>query len=123
MGNGDEASGDGFKYRGRGIFQLTGRDNYQAFTDFYQDKYSSTVDFVSDPDQVASNGQYATLSALWFYNKSVGSTKLDATSASVTKVTKRVNGGTNGLSDRQSIFNRAFGVLVIGPLLSGGIPF
>jgi RHS repeat-associated protein len=123
MGNGDEASGDGFKYRGRGVFQLTGKDNYQNFTDFYQKKYSSTVDFVSDPDQVASNSEYATLSALWFYNKNIGNTKLDATSASVTKVTKRVNGGTNGLSDRQSIFNRAFGVLVLGPLLSGGIPF
>ncbi|MEJ0105441.1 MAG: DUF6443 domain-containing protein [Bacteroidota bacterium] len=121
MGNGDEASGDGYKYRGRGIFQLTGKDNFQAFTDFYQGKYNSTVDFVSEPDQVANNSEYSTLSALWYYSKNVAGLKLDATSASVTAVTKRVNGGTNGLSDRQDIFNRTVNVLIIQPILVAGI--
>jgi putative chitinase len=115
LGNGDESSGDGYKYRGRGIFQLTGKNNYQAFTDFYQSKYNSTVDFVSEPDQVANNTEYAILSGLWYYSENVGGLKLDATNASVTAVTKAVNGGTNGLSERQKIFNQAYNVLVIGP--------
>ena len=124
MGNGDEASGDGYKYRGRGIFQLTGKDNYQAFTDFYNNQYpNGSVDFASEPDQVANNSEYATLSALWYFGKNVGGLKLDATKASVTQVTKKVNGGTNGLSDRQDIFNRAINVFYVVPLLMGFNPY
>jgi putative chitinase len=121
FGNGNESTGDGYKYRGRGIFQLTFKDNYQAFTNFYQDKYSSSVDFVSEPDQIANNAEYSVLSALWFFNTNVGGLKMDATKASATAITKKVNGGTNGLSDRQDIFNRAVFVLIVQPILIAGL--
>jgi putative chitinase len=94
MGNGDEASGDGYKYRGRGYIQLTGKDNYKAF--------DATVpeDITANPDLVAT--QYPLLSAAWFWNKNGLNAIADkgADDATVTSVTKRVNGGTIGLPDR-----------------------
>lgn len=94
MGNGDEASKEGYKFRGRGYIQLTGKDNYKAF--------DATVpeDILANPDLVAT--KYPLLSAGWFWSKTGLNAVADkgATDADVTSVTKRVNGGTIGLPDR-----------------------
>jgi putative chitinase len=99
MGNGDEASGDGFKFRGRGFIQLTGKDNYKAFSDFIKE------DCVANPDLVAT--KYPLASAAFFFQKNKLWDICDkgATTEVVTLVTKRVNGGTHGLDDRISKFN------------------
>lgn len=99
MGNGLEASGEGYKFRGRGYIQLTGKENYTAF-----DKYVEE-DILATPDLVAT--KYPLLSAAWFFYKN-GLHKIadeGATDEAVTKVTKRVNGGTIGLPDRIKHFN------------------
>ena len=98
MGNGDEASGDGFKFRGRGYIQLTGKDNYKQFSDFIGE------DCVANPDLVAT--KYPLTSAAFFFNKNGLWAICDkgATDDVVTMVTKRVNGGTHGLADRLSKF-------------------
>jgi putative chitinase len=99
MGNGLEATGEGFKFRGRGYIQLTGKENYTAF-----DK-SVEEDILATPDLVAT--KYPLLSAAWFFYKN-GLHKIadeGATDEVVTKVTKRVNGGTIGLPDRIKHFN------------------
>lgn len=98
MGNGDEASGDGFKFRGRGYIQLTGKDNYKAFSDFIGE------DCVANPDLVAT--KYPLASAAFFFQKNKLWDICDkgATTEVVTLVTKRVNGGTHGLDDRISKF-------------------
>lgn len=105
MGNGDEASGDGYKYRGRGYIQLTGKDNYKAF--------DATVpeDITANPDLVAT--QYPLLSAAWFWNKNGLNAIADkgADDAAVTAVTKRVNGGTIGLPDRIKHFKEYHALL------------
>jgi len=94
MGNGPETSGEGWKFRGRGYIQLTGKVNYAEF-----DKVV-TENIIENPDLVAT--KYPLLSAAWYWN----SRKLNAvadqgiTDAVVTKVTKLVNGGTIGLADR-----------------------
>jgi putative chitinase len=99
MGNGDEISGDGFKFRGRGYIQLTGKVNYKAFSDFIGE------DCVANPDLVAT--KYPLASAAFFFNNNNLWTICDkgATSDVVVLVTKRVNGGTNGLEERQSNFD------------------
>jgi putative chitinase len=105
MGNGDEASGDGAKYCGRGYIQLTGKTNYQAFFT------SMKLDVNSDPALVAT--QYALASAAWFWNKN-GLNKLadgGATDAVVTSITKKVNGGTIGLEDRQKHFKEFYALV------------
>jgi putative chitinase len=105
MGNGAEASGEGYKFRGRGYIQLTGQDNYTAFGK------SIGEDIPSNPDVVAS--QYALLSAAWFFNKN-GLHKMADEGASdivVTKITKRVNGGTIGLPDRIKHFKEYYHLL------------
>lgn len=105
MGNGNEASGDGFKFRGRGYIQLTGRDNYTAFGK------SIGVAIEETPDLVAT--QYALASAAWFWSKN-GLNKIadtGATDAAVTMITKRVNGGTIGLADRIKHFKEYFSLL------------
>jgi putative chitinase len=105
MGNGDEASGDGAKYCGRGFIQLTGKTNYQAFFK------SVGVDINTDPTLVAT--QYPLASAAWFFNKN-GLHKIadgGATTAVVTSITKRVNGGTIGLDDRIKHFNEFYALL------------
>ena len=98
MGNGDEASGDGFKFRGRGYIQLTGKGNYKAFSNFIGE------DCVANPDLVSD--KYPLVSASWFFDKNNLWTICDkgATDEVVTAVTKRVNGGSNGLTDRLSKF-------------------
>lgn len=100
MGNSDEASGDGFKYRGRGAVQLTGKDNYKAFSDFIGE------DCVSNPDLVSS--KYILSSAAFFFHKNNLNAISDkgATPDVVASVTKRVNGGTIGLAHRQEEFNK-----------------
>lgn len=67
IGNGDAASGDGWKYRGRGIKQLTGRDNYRRFTELHNSIWGEDVDFEEDPDLIATDVKYAIRSALVFW--------------------------------------------------------
>jgi len=105
MGNGVEASGDGYKFRGRGYIQLTGKENYTAFGK------SIGVDILSNPDSVATT--YALASAAWFFSKN-GLHKIADEGASdmvVTKITKRVNGGTIGLEDRIKHFKEYYHLL------------
>jgi len=105
MGNGSEASGEGYKFRGRGYIQLTGKENYTAFGK------SIGEDILSNPDVVSS--KYALLSAAWFFSKN-GLHKIadsGASDAVVTQITKRVNGGTIGLPDRIKHFKEYYKLL------------
>ena len=105
MGNGLEASGEGYKFRGRGYIQLTGKENYTAFGKAIGE------DILANPDKVAST--YALLSAAWFFSKN-GLHKIADEGASdtvVTKITKRVNGGTIGLPDRIKHFKEYYHLL------------
>jgi len=103
MGNGDEASGEGFKFRGRGYIQLTGKQNYTAFGK------AIGIDIAANPDLVAS--KYPLLSAAWFFSKNCLGKCKDASDASVLAVTKCVNGGTIGLADRQKHFKEYYHLL------------
>jgi putative chitinase len=98
MGNGDEASGDGFKFRGRGYIQLTGKNNYTSFSTFVGE------DCVADPDLVAT--KYPLASAAFYFNSNNIWAICDrgADDGTVTSVTKAVNGGTTGLSERLQNF-------------------
>ena len=94
MGNGAESTREGYKFRGRGYIQLTGKENYTSFGKAIGE------DMTINPDKVASH--YALLSAAWFFSKN-GLHKIadeGSSDAVVTKITKRVNGGTIGLADR-----------------------
>jgi putative chitinase len=105
MGNGAEATGEGYKFRGRGYIQLTGKDNYSAFDKVVEEN------LIEQPDLVAT--KYPLLSAAWFFHKN-GLHKLadgGATEAVVTTITKRVNGGTIGLPDRIKHFNEYHALL------------
>jgi len=105
MGNGNEASGEGYKFRGRGYIQLTGKENYTAFGK------SIGEDMTANPDKVASS--YALLSAAWFFSKNGLHKMADggASDAVVTSITKRVNGGTIGLADRIKHFKEYYHLL------------
>jgi putative chitinase len=105
MGNGDETTKEGFKFRGRGYIQLTGKSNYTAFAK------SIGEDTVANPDLVAT--KYPLASAAWFFSKNGLNSIADrgADSATVTAVTKRVNGGTIGLADRIKHFNEYYKLL------------
>jgi putative chitinase len=105
MGNGPEATKEGFKFRGRGYIQLTGKDNYSAFDKFVPE------DILANPDLVAT--KYPLMSAAWFFNKNGLWTICDrgADQVTVTAVTKRVNGGTIGLPDRIKHFNEYYNLI------------
>ena len=105
MGNGDESTKEGFKFRGRGYIQLTGKANYTAFAKAIGE------DTVSNPDLVAT--KYPLASAAWFFSKNGLNSIADrgADTATVTAVTKRVNGGTIGLADRIKHFNEYYKLL------------
>jgi putative chitinase len=105
MANGSEASGDGYKFRGRGYIQLTGKDNYTQFGKAIGE------DVLSNPDIVS--GKHALLSAAWFWSKNGLNNLSDggSTDAVVTTITKRVNGGTIGLADRIKHFKEYYHLL------------
>jgi putative chitinase len=105
MGNGDEASKDGFKFRGRGYIQLTGKDNYKNFAKFIGE------DTIENPDLVAT--KYPLASAAFFFdsNKLWSICDKGSDDITVTAVTKRVNGGTIGLPDRIKHFKEYYNLL------------
>ena len=105
MGNGPKSTKEGYKFRGRGYIQLTGKDNYTAFDKFVDD------DILGNPDLVAT--KYPLMSAAWFFNKNGLWSICDkgADDATVTLVTKRVNGGTIGLADRIKHFKEYYALL------------
>ena len=102
MGNRDEASGDGYRFRGRGCIQLTGHANY-----FHAGK-ALGVDFVMEPDLVATP-KYAALTAGWFW--STHKCNEFANRSDWIGLTKKINGGTIGLDDRIKHINHALSVL------------
>ena len=105
MGNGAEPTGEGYKFRGRGYIQLTGKENYTAFGK------SINEDMTANPDKVATH--YPLLSAAWFFSKNGLHKMADggATDTVVTSITKRVNGGTIGLPDRIKHFKEYYSLL------------
>jgi len=96
MGNGPESSGSGWLWRGRGALQLTGHDNYKAFSD-----YIGRPDVMTNPDLVATELCFE--SALWFFDKNKLWSICDKgiNDAAILALTKRINGGTHGLDDRR----------------------
>lgn len=115
MGNGDTESGDGWKYRGRGLIQLTGKNNYDKATN---EMYALPlgVDFVDEPDLLATP-EYAAQSAAWYWETNGLNALADqlggADDTEVFKaITKRINGGYNGLDDRLAMYERAKIVIV-----------
>ena len=97
MGNGNEASGDGWKFRGRGALQLTGKANYEAFA-----KYLGNNEVIENPDLVAT--KYSFESAMFFFerNKLWAICDQGINDAAILALTKRINGGTHGLEDRKA---------------------
>ncbi|UVE43219.1 glycoside hydrolase family 19 protein [Pseudomonas chlororaphis] len=104
LGNTPEADGDGQKYRGRGLIQVTGRANYQACSEalFGDSRLLNTPELLENP-------VYAALSAGWFWQRA-GLNSL-ADKGDFLTITKRINGGTNGLVDREALYERALKVL------------
>ena len=106
--NGNIMSGDGWRFRGRGIFQLTWKSNYNDFNNFYNSQFSPSLDLTNNPNLVATNDTLAILSGLWFYKKKVLNKINIDQHTSVALVTRKVNGKKLiGLKDRESIFNEA----------------
>lgn len=104
LGNTPEADGDGQKYRGRGLVQVTGRANYEACSEalFGDSRLLNTPELLEQP-------VYAAMSAGWFWQKEGLNTLADK--GDFLAITKRINGGTNGLEDRQALYKRALEVL------------
>lgn len=105
MGNGSEASKEGWLYRGRGLIQLTGKDNYRAFGR----EIEQENEVLADPDLVLEP-EFAALSAAWFWERN-GLNEL-ADQENVLAITKRINGGTNGLEDRERLLEQALAVFL-----------
>jgi len=102
MGNGDEASGDGWNYCGRGLIQLTGKNNYQAFADSIQTNISEIPAYLQTVEG-------AIQSACWFWENNNLNACADA--GDIVKMTKIINGGTLGLDDRTARYNHALQIL------------
>ena len=98
MGNGDEESGDGYRFRGRGAIQLTGRSNYTACGEDLE------VDLINNPDWLETP-EGAIMSAAWFWDQHDLNAYADA--SDVIAVTKKINGGTIGIEDRKELFAEA----------------
>lgn len=104
MGNRGEASGDGWKFRGRGLIQLTGRSNYKAFAEWVGDER-----IMEEPDLVSS--EYAVHSAVFFWDRNALNKFADKDD--VVGLTKKINGGDNGLAHRKELLNKASGLLTM----------
>ena len=103
MGNGDEASGDGYRYRGRGLIQLTGKNNYRAFSQWVGE------DVVANPDMVSE--KYAVHSAVFFWETNALSALADTDD--LRAITRRINGGLNGFADRRELLEKAKAALEV----------
>lgn len=103
MGNGIESSGDGWKYRGRGLIQLTGHDNYKACGEALK------LELLEDPDLLCNKSEVIVASACWYWN----SRNLNALADKddIVGITKKINGGTNGLEDRKNNLTIAKSIL------------
>jgi len=103
MGNGPESSGDGWKYRGRGLIQVTGKDGYQGFSNDRGLAFDQVISYLETPDGAAE-------SAVWFWT----SRKLNphADKGDMLTITKIINGGTNGLDHRMSLYNQALAIFL-----------
>ena len=103
MGNGNEASKEGWKFRGRGALQTTGKSNYKAFSE-----HLGKPDILTNPDLVATD--YSFESAIFFFDKNKLWTIADkgVNDAAILAITKKINGGTNGLNDRSSLTKRYY---------------
>jgi putative chitinase len=99
MGNGDEASGDGWKYRGRGLIQLTGKENYTRCGE------GIGRDLVSNPDQLATDAHAAVAASGWYWNSRGLNAYADKDD--VETITRKINGGLNGINDRRENLMRA----------------
>jgi putative chitinase len=97
MGNGNENSGDGWKYRGRGFIQITGKNNYIDLS------IDTGIDFVSNPDLLLNEAN-SLISALWFWKKN--NLNLLADKDNVIEITKKINGGVNGLKHRTELLTK-----------------
>lgn len=97
IGNGPESSGDGWKYRGFGYIQLTGKSNFESFSK------DSGIDLVTDPEKYRADLSVAIKSAIWFWNKN--NLNKHADNKDVKTATKVINGGYNGLEDRTKHYN------------------
>lgn len=105
MGNGDEASGEGFKYKGNGSLQLTGKSNYKAFSDWVKDPA-----IMSNPGLVA--GKYYFDSALFYFAKNnLWGIASKIGTESITALTRKINGGTTGLAHRIEMTHKYFKLL------------
>jgi putative chitinase len=102
MGNGPEETGDGWKFHGRGLIQLTGRSNYQAFAD-------SIETDISDIPEYLATFEGAVQSACWFWENNNLNQFADI--GDILTMTKRINGGTLGLDDRTAKYNKALQVM------------
>lgn len=109
LGNTPEADGDGQKYKGRGLIQLTGTANYKRFNEYLKNTLGETVDTLAKPEIVESP-KYSVMTACWFF-KTAGCLTL-SDKDDVKAVTKRINGGYNGLASRTAYLKRAKKVLL-----------
>ena len=102
MGNGNEDSGDGYRFRGRGFIQCTGKSTYMAFANNMEMDLDDAVDYMETIEGAA-------MSAGWFWNR----TNLNqwADNGDVLTVTKKINGGTNGLDERQHLYDKALSLI------------
>jgi len=105
IGNGDEKSQDGYRYRGRGYIQITGRENYVLLSGYLG------KDFTKNPDLIATN--YALESAAWYFTSNNIWKLCDKGSniATITVITKKINGGTHGLDARIKLFNKFYNLV------------
>lgn len=101
MGNGPTESGDGWKYRGRGPIQLTGRDNY---THFAQTMFADPQTVIDYPDWVTQDKSFALMSAIYFWN--AHNLNAHADQGDMKTCTHIINGGYLGLEDREALYNR-----------------
>jgi len=102
MGNGPESSGDGYKFRGRGLIQITGKNTYTEFAKSINKSIEDTITYLETIEGAAE-------SAAWFWNKNNLSSLADK--SDIITISKRINGGTNGLQDRRSRYNQALKIL------------
>lgn len=102
MGNGSEASGDGFSYRGRGLIQITGKTNYT--------KFAASIDTpLADVQEYLATFEGAVQSACWFWEVNKLNTLAD--NCDIIGLTKKINGGTNGIAERVKLYQTAMRVL------------